>query len=63
MRRVNMGYVGEAMEDMLVQKAYATLKKRGYKQQLDSCYYILLGILRRNGEMALNKYVNELKTE
>lgn len=56
-----MGYVGEKMEDILVQKAYATLKKRGYKQQLDSCYYILLGILRRNGEFALNQYVTTLK--
>lgn len=58
-----MAYVGEAMRDMLVQKAYGMLKKRGYKFPISSCYWNLLGILDRDGESALYKYVNELKIQ
>ena len=42
-----MPYIGEAMKDMLIQKAYANLKKRGYKYPLSTCYYALLGVLDR----------------
>lgn len=49
-----MAFVGEAMKDMLVQKAYGNLKKRGYSYPLSTCYYVLLGILDREGEEAWN---------
>ena len=56
-----MGYVGEAMEDMLIQKAYGKLKKRGYTLPISSCYYNLLGILQREGEKALDNYIENVK--
>ena len=49
------------MRDMLVQKAYGNLKKRGYSYPLSTCYYVLLGILDREGEEALNKYVKTVE--
>lgn len=52
-----MGFVGKEMEDILIQKAYGKLKKRGYTLPLSSCYYVLLGILQREGEKALDNYV------
>jgi hypothetical protein len=55
-----MPYIGEAMKDMLIQKAYANLKKRGYKYPLSTCYYALLGVLDREGEHGLNKYVEKI---
>jgi hypothetical protein len=60
-RLIFMAFVGEAMEDMLVQKAYGNLKKRGYSYPLSSCYYVLLGILDREGEEALNEYVRTVE--
>lgn len=56
-----MAYIGEAIKDMLVQKAYNNLKKRGYSYPLSSCYYVLLGILDREGERALNEYVKTVE--
>lgn len=55
-----MAYIGEAMKDMLIQKAYGNLKKRGYKYSLSTCYYVLLGVLDRDGEKGLNEYVNKV---
>lgn len=56
-----MAFVGEAMKDMLIQKAYSNLKKRGYSYSLSTCYYVLLGILNREGEEALNEYVKKVE--
>lgn len=56
-----MAFVGEAMKDMLVKKAYNNLKKRGYSYPLSTCYYVLLGILDREGEGALNEYVKTVE--
>lgn len=56
-----MGFIGKEMEDMLVQKAYNNLKKRGYKYPISTCYYSLLGVLQREGEQVLNKYVAEVQ--
>lgn len=56
-----MGYVGEGMEDMLIQKAFDKLEKRGFSYPLNTCYFELLGILRRKGEEALDEYVATVK--
>lgn len=56
-----MAFVGEAMKDMLIQKAYSNLKKRGYSYSLNTCYYVLLGVLNREGEEALNEYVKKVE--
>ncbi len=56
-----MSFVGKEMEDMLIQKAYGKLKKRGYTLPLSGCYYALLGILQREGEKALDNYVDKVK--
>ena len=55
-----MAYVGEAMKDILVQKAYADLKRRGYKYPISTCYYALLGVLDREGEDGLNRYIKNV---
>lgn len=47
----------------LIQKAYNNLKKRGYSYQLTTCYYILLNILNKKGEEALNEYVNTVEID
>lgn len=52
-----MEYIGQACEDMLVQKAYNDLRERGYSQPLQTCYWTLLGVLQREGSKALDKYV------
>ena len=57
----HMAFVGEAMKDILVQKAYGDLKKRGYSYPLSTCYYVLLGILDKEGEEALNEYVRTVE--
>lgn len=52
--------VGEFMKDMIIQKAYGSLRKRGFKYPLNTCYHTLMGILDREGENGLNEYVKKL---
>lgn len=54
-----MAFVGDATRDMLVQKAYGILQKRGYQYPISSCYWTLLGILDRDGEEALYRYAKQ----
>ena len=56
-----MSFIGKEMEDMLIQKAYEKLRKRGYSQPISKCYWSLLGILQREGEAALDRYVASVK--
>lgn len=56
-----MSYVGKAAEDYCIQVAYDMLRCRGYKLPLHTCYYAMLGVLQRDGEEALYRYVKTVK--
>ena len=56
-----MALVGEEMKDILVQKAYRILEKRGYGYPMYTCYFVLLRILERKGEESLMKYAKTVE--
>ena len=56
-----MALVGEEMKDILVQKAYRILEKRGYGYPMYTCYFVLLRILEREGEESLMKYAKTVE--
>lgn len=56
-----MAFVGEEMKDILIQKAYRILEKRGYEYPMYTCYFVLLRILEREGEESLMKYAKTVE--